>query len=115
MLLYQLQAVVSTIEEATMPYAFVQDVPANEEIYVKIRALLPEQAPGLQAHVVIKREGGLRYVEVWDDEASWLAFRDAHVEPAVDQVLASYGIPHDHSMVTTEPIDVIDVWCNGAV
>jgi hypothetical protein len=26
----------------------------------------------------------------------------------VDQVLTSYGIPHDHSMVTTEPIDVID-------
>ena len=54
---------------------------------------------------------GLRYVDVWDVEGSWLAFRDTHVEPAVDQVLASYGISHDHSMVSTEPIDVIDVWC----
>jgi hypothetical protein len=89
--------------------------PANEEIYGKVRALLPEDAPGLQAHIVIKRDGGLRYVDVWDEEASWLAFRDAHVEPAVDEVLASYGIPHDHSMVTTEPIDVIDVWCGRAV
>jgi hypothetical protein len=98
-----------------MPYAFVQDVPSNEEIYGRIRALLPEDAPGLQAHIVIRRDGGLRYVDVWEDEASWLAFRNGHVEPAVDQVLASYGIPHDHSMVTTEPIEVIDVWCGRAV
>jgi hypothetical protein len=97
-----------------MPYAFIQDVPANEEIYGTVRARLPEDAPGLQAHIVIKRDGGLRYVDVWDDEASWLALRDAYVEPAVDQVLASYGIPHDHSMVTTEPIDVIDVWCSDS-
>ena len=97
-----------------MPYAFIQDVPANEEIYGKVRALLPEDAPGLQAHIVIKREAGLRYVDVWDDEASWLAFRDAHVEPAVDEVLASYGIPHDHSMVTTERIDVLEVWTGRA-
>jgi hypothetical protein len=101
--------------ETTMSYAFIQDVPANEEIYGKIRALLPAAAPGLQVHIVIKREGGLRYVDVWDDEASWLAFRDAHVEPAVQQVLASYGIPHDHSMVTTERVDVIDVWHGRAV
>lgn len=94
-----------------MPYAFTQDVPANEEIYGKVRALLPDNPPGLHAHIVIKQDGGLRYLDVWDDEASWLAFRDTHVEPAVDQVLASYGIPHDHSMVTFQTIDVIDVWC----
>lgn len=94
-----------------MSYAFIQDVPANEEIYGKVRALLPNDPPGLEAHIVIKRDGGLRYLDVWTDEASWVAFRDSHVEPAVDQVLASYGIPHDHSVVTTETIDVIDVWC----
>ncbi len=97
-----------------MAYGFIQDVPSNEEIYGKIRALLPDEAPGLQAHIVIKRDGGLRYVDVWDDEASWVAFRDTHVEPAVDQVLASYGIPHDHSLVTIEPIDVLDVWYGTA-
>ena len=94
-----------------MSYALIQTVPANEEIYGKVRALLPDSWPGLQAHVVIKRDEGLQYVEVWDDEASWAAFRDTHVEPAVDEVLASYGIPHDHSMVTTEVVDVIDAWC----
>lgn len=94
-----------------MAYAFIQDVPANEEIYGKIRALLPDDPPGLVAHIVIKHEGGLRYVDVWDTEAEWETFRDAHVEPAVDTVLASFGIPHDHSLVRTESVEVIDVWC----
>ncbi len=94
-----------------MPYAFIQDVPANEEIYDKIRALLPTDAPGLVVHVAIKRAEGLRYVDVWDSEADWERFRVEHVEPVVEQVLASYGIPHDHSLVTTEVVDVIDVWC----
>lgn len=94
-----------------MAYAFIQDVPANEEIYGKIRKLLPDDPPGLVVHIVIKQAGGLRYVDVWDTDAAWEAFRDAHVEPAVDTVLASYGIPHDHSLVTTETVEVIDVWC----
>lgn len=93
-----------------MPYAFIQDVPANEEIYRKVRARLPENPAGQLVHLVIKRDGGLRYVDVWESEAAWIAFRDAHAEPAVNEVLASYGIPHDHSMVTFEPVDVIDVW-----
>jgi hypothetical protein len=25
-------------------------------------------------------------------------------------VLANFGFPHDHSMVTTEEVEVIDVW-----
>lgn len=61
-------------------------------------------------HVVIKRDAGLRYVDVWETEADWLRFRDDHVEPAVGQVLASIGIPHDHSLVSVEDIEVIDVW-----
>ena len=94
-----------------MAYAFIQTVPATEEIYGKVRTKLPDNPPGLQAHLVIRRDDGLQYVDVWDDEASWSSFRDAHVEPAVDEVLSSYGIPHDHSMTTIESIEVIDVWC----
>jgi hypothetical protein len=93
-----------------MAYAFIQDVPANEEIYGKIRTLLPDDPPGLVAHIAIKHERGLRYVDVWDTEAAWEHFRHAHVEPAVDTVLDSYGIPHDHSLVTTNTVEVIDVW-----
>lgn len=94
-----------------MSFAFVQDVPANEQIYRQIRAKLGDEAPkGLISHVAFTREGGLRYVDVWETQADWERFQAERAEPAVDEVLASYGIPHDHSMVTFEEIDVIDTW-----
>ena len=53
-----------------MTYAFIQDVPADREMYAKIRAKLPTAAPaGLITHVVIEQESGLRYVDVWATEA----------------------------------------------
>jgi hypothetical protein len=94
-----------------MPYAFVQDVPANAEIYSMIKAKLGSAAPaGLIAHLVITRDAGLRYVDVWETEEAWIQFRDEQVEPAVTAVLAGFGIPHDHSPVVTEQVEVIDVW-----
>ena len=94
-----------------MPYSFIQDVPADEKIYAQIKELLPAEPPaGMVAHLALKREGGLRYVDVWDDEESWERFRVDHLEPAVGKVLASYGIPHTHDAVSIETIEVVDVW-----
>jgi hypothetical protein len=98
-----------------MPHAFIQDVPADEAMYRQIRSGLPADVPkGLISHVVIKRaEGGLRYVDVWETEADWERFRDDHVEPIVTAVLAGHGLPHDHSLVRFEPLDVIEAWVGG--
>ena len=94
-----------------MTYGFIQDVASNAEIYSQIRAKLGATTPrGLISHVVMAREGGLRYIDVWEDEAAWNEFRDQHVEPAVTEVLASFGIVHDHSRVVIEPFDVVDAW-----
>ena len=94
-----------------MPYSVIQDVPANDEIYAKILAGIGDTTPaGLITHLAIRRDGGLRYVDVWDTEEQYRQFMDETVEPVVTEVLAGYGIPHDHSMVTTEEVDVIDVW-----
>jgi hypothetical protein len=92
-------------------YAFIQDVPANETMYRQIREK-PGSAtpPGLVAHIAIKRPTGLRYVDVWETQTHWDTFRDSRLEPAVGEVLASYGIPHDHSLVSFESLDVIDAW-----
>ena len=77
-----------------MTYAFIQDVPADREMYAKIRAKLPTAAPaGLITHVVIEQESGLRYVDVWATEEDWTRFRDGFVEPAVTEVLAATGSP----------------------
>ncbi len=99
-----------------MTYAFIQDVPANAEMYAQIRAKLPSEPPaGLISHVVIEHEGGLRYVDVWASREQWDRFRWDQVEPAVDEVLAGYGLPHDHDLVTITDVTVIDAWVGQPV
>ena len=103
-----------------MTYAFVQDVPANAEMYAKIdariRASIPTDTPtGMISHVVIEQEAGLRYVDVWASFEDWERFRVEHVEPCVDEVLREYGLPHDHDLVTTTEVTVIDTWLGESV
>jgi hypothetical protein len=103
-----------------MTYAFIQDVPANAEMYAKIdariRASLPTDAPvGLISHVVIEQEAGLRYVDVWATREDWDRFRWDHVEPAVEGVLEEYGLPHDHDLVPITDITVLATWLGEPV
>ena len=94
-----------------MSFAFIQDVPANEEIHAQIRERLGDTPPsGLVAHIAFKREGGLRYVDVWESEEAWQTFHDQTLQPTVDSVLAGFGIVPDESMVSFERIDVVDAW-----
>ena len=94
-----------------MPYAFIQDVPADEQMYGEIRARLGDAPPkGLISHVAVPHDdGGLRYLDVWDTAADWERFRDEVVEPIVGEVLAAHGLPHDHSLVRFEELRPIDV------
>ena len=97
-------------------YGFIQDVPANEELYGQIKSHLGDRPPkGLVAHVVLTRDGGLRYVDVWETQADWERFRDEEVEPAVDAVLSAIGLPHDHSLVHTEEVTIVDAWLGDRV
>jgi hypothetical protein len=99
-----------------MTYSFIQDVPADETIYRQIKDRLGAEAPaGLICHLVIRRDGGLRYVDVWASRQHWERFRDDAVEPAVGAVLGELGIPHDHSLVDFEEVDVVDVWIGAGV
>lgn len=98
-----------------MPYGFVQDVPANEEIYGQIRAQLGDAPPpGLIAHVVFKHENGLRHVNVWESEQAWQTFHDETLWPAISSVLAAHGLRPDPSQVVRETVDVIDAWVQAA-
>jgi hypothetical protein len=97
-------------------YGFIQDVPADEAMYRQIKSRLGDQLPeGLIAHVALVRDGGLRYVDVWETQADWERFRDEEVEPAVDAVLSAVGLPHDHSLVHTEEVTIVDAWLGDRV
>jgi len=94
-----------------MPYAFVQDVPADEQLYGEIRSRMGATPPkGLISHVAVPREGGLRYLDVWETAEDWERFREEVAEPIVGEVLAAHGLPHDHSLVRFEELRPIDVW-----
>ena len=97
-----------------MSFAFIQDVPANEEIHRQIREQLGDVPPqGLIAHIVFRREGGLRFVDVWETEQSWRSFHDTTLRPAVESVLRSSGMVPDESNVVREEIDVVEAWVPG--
>ncbi|HVV35670.1 MAG TPA: hypothetical protein VHC63_03640 [Acidimicrobiales bacterium] len=93
-----------------MPYAFLQYVPANAEMYGQIRAKLGDRPEGLITHIAHVVDGGLRYTDVWDSEEAWEQWRWNTLEPAVGEVLASYGLPHSHDLVRLDPIDVVSTW-----
>jgi hypothetical protein len=92
-------------------YAWLQDVPIGRETYAKIVDRLGEQVPeGLQLHVALEREDGtLRYLDIWDDEASCDRFSEDRLHPAVGPVLAA-----DNIHVTGEPtrveVGVVHLW-----
>ncbi len=73
-----------------MVYAYLQDVPIDESMYRRIiDALGPEPLPGSLLHLCIPRsDGGLRYLDVWEDEESCERAFDERVHPAVD---AAFG------------------------
>jgi hypothetical protein len=94
-----------------MPYAFTLDVPANDELYAEIRAELPTTPPpGLVLHLVVPREIGLRYIDVWETKEAWEDARDTVLEPAAERVLHRHGLPHDESLTRFEELAAVDIW-----
>jgi hypothetical protein len=95
-----------------MAYAYTQDVPINWPVYEQIRKELGFDPPdGLIAHLVVKTEQGLQYIDVWDSKDACDRFFETRVHPAVDRVFARAG----RSRATTgepcqTPIEVKEVW-----
>jgi hypothetical protein len=71
-------------------YAFVQDVPIDAVSYGRIvEGLGPTPPPGLIVHLAVERpEGGLRYLDVWEDEQACREFTETRLHPVVHALLA---------------------------
>lgn len=92
-----------------MTYACHYDVPGGPELYRQVRAAMGEEtAEGLIVHLVTSMDGGLRHFTVWKSQGDWERFRQARVEPAVQQVVAASGRPAPLRPVETE-VEVIDL------
>ena len=94
-----------------MPYAFHYDVPADEQFYRRVRAEIGDEKPkGLVAHLVVKRDRGLRHIEVWDSKDDWDRFRVERVDPALDKVFAAAGVAHRPPQPPAEELQLVDAW-----
>ena len=98
-----------------MTYAFIRDVPITEAQYAEVRAGVDaavggETPRGLVAHLVVRQAGGLRYLDVWENEADWERFRDEYVNPVVVQMMDKHGIKRPSQPLAQQPIDVIHAW-----
>lgn len=93
-----------------MPYALQYDVPADEQFYRQVAAEIGDEHPvGLVAHLVVKRDGGLRHIEVWESKTEWERFRNEQVEPALDKVFTAAGFAHRPPRPPMQEMDLVDV------
>jgi len=93
-----------------MSFACSYEVPADEQLYRRVKSEIGEEQPsGLIVHLVVKSEGGLRHIGVWESEDHWARFRDGRVRPAVGRVLAAAGIPDAPPPPDEQVLDVVDV------
>ncbi len=90
-----------------MVYAYTQDVPIDAEQYWKIiDELGPQPMAGQLLHLCLRRpEGGLYYLDVWEDEDSCTRAFEERVHPAVDR---AFGGRRPSGEPVVHPLDVLD-------
>src|ERR1700712_4598017 len=73
-----------------MVYAYVQDVPIDEELYRRvIDEIGPEPLAGALLHLCVREPGGkLRYIDVWESEEACARAFEERIHPAVN---AAFG------------------------
>ncbi len=94
-----------------MSYVLQYDVPADEQFYRRVREELGDEQPkGLIVHMVLKREGGLRHLGVWESKEDWERFRDERAEPALARVFQASGFPRRPPRPEVLEMGLVDVW-----
>ena len=95
-----------------MPYAFMQDVPIDRDFYGRIKQGLGGELPkGLISHVAVEvPEGGLRYIDVWENEEDWDHFAEERLHPIVHQLLAEIFGDELPPEPERAPLRLVDVW-----
>ncbi len=93
-----------------MAYAFYMDVAIEDSIYGRIQEKLGPQPPqGLIMHLVVKREGGLRYIDVWESEGAYKAAFERDIHPRVHQTFEEIGFQPD-SHIQEQPLEIVHLW-----
>lgn len=93
-------------------YAFTQDVPIDFETYEKVLANLgDEPLDGCLVHLCLRRaDGGLRYIDIWESEATCATAFDQRIHPAVHAALGG-NMPAEEPY--SEPLEILHAFGSG--
>ncbi|MFI5045010.1 MAG: hypothetical protein ACHQDC_09475 [Acidimicrobiales bacterium] len=100
--------------KCTMTYALTYEVPADEQMYQLVKdGIGPEPPEGLIVHLVVKSDGGLQHIGLWESEDDWKRFHDERVEPAVHDMLSAAGFVEMPPDPPVRELALVDVWSPG--
>lgn len=96
-------------------YAFTQDVPIDAAFYRRITDGLGAEPPeGLIVHLTIERpEGGLRYLDVWENREASDRFTEQRLHPVVHGLLAEIFGDQLPPEPDRPPLSVVHAWGSG--
>ena len=73
-------------------YAFTQDLPITTDVYARImEGVGPEPPAGCLVHAVVRIDGGLRYIDIWESRAACDLFLEERVHPVLQAAFSAAG------------------------
>jgi hypothetical protein len=91
-------------------YAFTQDLPITTDVYARImKGIGTAPAAGCLLHAVVRIDGGLRYIDVWESREACDLFLEERVHPVLQAAFSAAGatLPQEPARNEVELIDLI--------
>jgi hypothetical protein len=90
-------------------YAFTQDLPITTDVYARIMEGVGTAPPaGCIVHAVVRIDGGLRYIDVWESREACDRFLHERVHPVLQAAFSAAGatLPPEPEREEVELIDL---------
>ena len=90
-------------------YAFTQDLPITTDIYERImKGVGTAPADGCILHAVVRIDGGLRYIDIWESREACDRFLEERVHPVLQAAFKAAGaaLPQEPDRIEVELIDL---------
>jgi hypothetical protein len=90
-------------------YAFTQDLPITTDVYAKImEGVGSKPAAGCVMHAVVRIEGGLRYIDIWESREACDRFLEERVHPVLHHAFNAAGatLPPEPARLEMDLVDV---------
>jgi hypothetical protein len=90
-------------------YAFTQDLPITTDVYERImEGVGPVPPAGCVVHAVVRIDGGLRYIDIWESREACDLFLEERVHPVLQAAFGGAGaaLPAEPARNDMELVDV---------